>query len=576
MRRGFSIPSELNTTKRVVAYGYRYDEVPLPAVVAIKQDAKVTIRTMPVVDLRPPVAVSTGVHCTSAALPHSDPKDVPTSVSGAQKRFMTKPPPIDLALLAELRDFVEDWCEKNLVPLSPDSDTSVESWLSKCPYTEARKIELKKCHDEMTDPRDPAKRYLRCKSFIKDETYTAYKHSRIISSRTDPFKTCVGPIIRLIEEVVFKNPAFIKKVPIADRPRYIREMLELNGAQYYAADYVSFESLFVRLLMENVEFVLYKYMTKDLPDGHYWYELMREALLGENECEFKDFLIKVIATRMSGEMNTSLGNGFANLMVLLFLGKKKGCKQVKCVVEGDDSAARFDGPRPDAADFARLGLNCKVEHHDSIETMSFCGIVFDSTDLINVTNPLEVVASFGWSCQRYVKSKDSRLKILLRCKALSLAHQYPGCPIISNLAQYGLRITRSHDIRGHVAKARMSLWEREQLLDALRDEKKIVVVPSPMNTRLLVEKLYGLTVHQQLLFEAYLDACNVVAPIPLAKYFFNVPEEWLDYSHKYVRSVDVRSKFLDTPTGFVSSMDFVQNVNHVPRRESWSPTKIRR
>jgi hypothetical protein len=533
---------------------------------------------MTVYELRPPVAVSLGCHLEGVALPHSDPKDVITSVVGAQKRFMTKPPPYDPAKLNRLRVFVRKWCRENLQPLAPDVDTSVETWLASCNYPEWRKKELLEKYKRMTHIRDPQKRYLACKSFIKDETYPGFKHSRIINSRTDEFKCVVGPIFRLIEKEVFKHKEFIKKIPIHLRPHYIREHLFVEGSDYDAADYISFESLFIEEIMDSVEFEMYDYMVSGLAEGQPWLELIRDALMGMNECEFKDFILKVRATRMSGEMNTSLGNGFCNLMVIKFLAEENGCKAVDCVVEGDDSAARYDGPSPTVADFAALGLNCKIDRCAALEEMSFCGLVFDKDDLINVTNPLEVLASFGWSSQTYVRANSITLKKLLRCKALSMAHQYPGCPIISALAQYGLRVTRSIDIR-HFAqeKARFNQWERDQLLAALSDEGKIKVVEPPMNTRFLVEKLYGIPVSEQRRIEEFLDGLDVLTPIPVKEFCINFPTEWEDYFQSYVRRVDIKSRDLCNPAGFTGGIErFIDNVNPTPDRASWSDRDIRR
>jgi hypothetical protein len=281
---------------------------------------------------------------------------------------------------------------------------------------------------------------------MKDETYPEYKHARAINSRSDEFKCASGPFFKCIEKTLFTLDWFIKKVPIADRPSYIKNRLERMGVSYFAADYTSFESLFTKKLMQTCEFVLYEHCVSEHPLGRAWLSLISEALLGRNVCSFKLFNVSVNATRMSGEMNTSLGNGFSNLMFLLFLCQENGMTDVLAVIEGDDSAASGCGKWPSVEDFAKLGLVIKVDMSDSIEEMSFCGLVFDSDECLNVTDPREVLASFGWTSAGYKAMKQNKLKLLLRCKALSLAHQYPGCPIISSLAQYGLRVTRGYDI----------------------------------------------------------------------------------------------------------------------------------
>ncbi len=533
----------------------------------------ITVHKQEDVDRRPPVAVSLGCHVSNIAQPHPCQADVRTAIAGVQKRFATEPPSPDMEKMLRFKNFVQKWVAQNLVPLPPDSDTSLEHWLESCNYTLSRKEELKRKWQRVVDIEDPTKNYLLCKSFVKDETYAEFKHARLINSRSDEFKAFVGPIFRLIEKEVFKNEAFIKKIPISERPKYIRDLLCVEGSRYFAADYTAFESLFTSVLMEHCEFVLYDYMTQHLPQRDQWLRVVRQALTGRNKCQFKKFRVELDATRMSGEMNTSLGNGFTNLMVLLFLAHENGCTDVKCVVEGDDSAARMTGRLPDKEDFATLGLNCKAEFHNSIETMSFCGLVFDATDLVNVTNPLEVLATFGWTSRRYLRSKKSVHKALLRCKSLSLAHQYPGCPIISSLAQYGLRATRSIDIR-HFASQRggFSLWERDQLLAALKDEKNIRIIVPPTNTRCLVEDLYGVSASVQKRIEAQLDSMDSLEEIPLP--YVQFPEQWEEYFRSY--SV-ARHKFSDYPQLYVGHEDSLcNNVNYLPsNREILSGVTLR-
>jgi len=420
------------------------------------------------------------------------------------------------------------------VPLSPDSDTSVETWLGSTSYAKWRKDELVRKMEKCLILEE---HHMRCKSFMKDECYPEWKHARAINSRTDEFKCSVGPIFKLIEKAVFSLPWFIKKIPVAERPKYILDRLFCAGSKYIATDYTAFESLFTADLMNACEFELYDYMTSKLPQHHEFMRLVREVLAGKNICEFKFFTITVLATRMSGEMCTSLGNGWSNLMFMLFLTERRGGKAVG-VVEGDDGLFRVDGPCPTAADFADLGLVIKLEVHDELETASFCGLIFDREDLVNITSPLDELVSFGWCQSRYANSSPKIKLMLLRCKALSLAHQYPGCPILSSLAQYGLRVTRRvrFYMRGFMEKqgSHLSGWLREQYVSALADEAKIRVVPPPMRTRLLVERQFGVTVAQQLAIESQLDNLHVLEPLNLSMEW---PVPWVDNWKDYV-SID--------------------------------------
>lgn len=508
------------------------------------------ISPLPKVDLtvRRPVLVSLGCELVGAALPHPDLDEPKTAAAGCFKRFASKPPTPDPALLERLREFVRRWCQHNLKPLPADADTSVREWLESTSYPAWRKAELLKKWENVRTIWDDEGVYFICQSFVKDECYVEYKHARGINSRSDEFKCAVGPIFKLIEREVFKNPHFIKHVPVAQRPSYIMDRLYRVGARYFSTDYSSFEALFTADIMDAVEFEMYDYMTRDLPEHDHFMRLCREVLGGVSELHFRHFRVQLRATRMSGEMCTSLGNGFANLMFMLFLCELKGCTDVSGVVEGDDGLFTVNGDCPTTEDFKRLGLVIKMEEHSDLARASFCGLVFVPEDKINVTNPLEVLASFGWASRRYARSSDKTLRALLRCKALSYAHQYPGCPIISSLAWYGLRVTQDVQIckmlRVMNARGAMNQWEREQLMAAIADHDHIPRVAPPLSTRFLVEDLYGVTVEHQLRIERYLDALDALGPIDCEIINMHVPAVWQHYWDNYVQVPAV----LDSPS----------------------------
>jgi hypothetical protein len=386
--------------------------------------------------------------------------------------------------------------------------------------------------------------FSKCKSFLKDEHYPEYKHARAINSRTDEFKCYVGPIFKLMEEEVYKHTSFIKHVPVEHRPKYIRDLLETPGGCYLATDFTAFEALFVPEIMKAVEFVLYEYLSQHLPQRAEFMAACNEVLAGLNVCEFKFFRVETLGKRMSGEMCTSLGNGFSNLMFMLFMCRLKGSTGVG-VVEGDDGLFRVVGPVPTASDFERLGLKIKLEVHHRLSTASFCGIIFDPEDQINLTDAIEALAVLGWAPRRYLNAKKKKKEILLRCKALSLAHQYPGCPILQSAAWSILRSTRSvrHYVRPWVEKSGaqvMSMWDKEQYLAALRDEKRIKPKTIPISTRLLYEEIFQVTVEDQEKIEKYFDSVNCVSPICCPALDFYIPLTWREYTGRYVVPISAK------------------------------------
>lgn len=469
--------------------------------------------------------------------------------AGIKKRIGAKLPSPDRNTLRRFKRFVWNWCRKNLKPLDPDVDLSFETWLSQTNYTETRKAELRRKHYSGVNVFDP--KYTSLKCFMKDETYVDYKHVRGIFSRTDEFKCVFGPYVKAIENVVYKCPQFIKHVPVSERPDYILNYLYRPDACYSATDYTAFESSFVPDLMKATSFILYEYMFKNVPA---YVELMKclKVISGENHCYFKHLKMKILATRMSGEMDTSLANGFSNLMTYLFLMYEKGVDpdDVKIVVEGDDGLASTpNNIFPTKEDFATLGYNIKIEIHDSIETASFCGMIFDRIDRINVTNPLEVLYTMGWLPNRYKGACYSTKCAILRCKALSAAHQYPSCPIIWSFSQYILRHTRQFHgaARDMLSKNVFNTYERQGYIDAfkfheeqraLKQEERVPVKVCSERTRQLMEYKYSISINDQLSFESFCDQRKVFEPFRpdcLEKY---VPESWFDYYFSYGRVPD--------------------------------------
>jgi len=420
-----------------------------------------------------------------------------------------------------------------LQPLDEFTDVSFDSWIQNAPYPEARKVELREVYYSMSDPFvefDPE-----CKLFMKDEHYSDFKYPRPINHRSDSFKVLLGPYSHAIEVELFKLPWFIKKIPIDQRPSYIVDRIYREGSTYVATDYTSFEANFNPELMASVEFELYRYMLPKTDQGRRMLAVMRRVLLGENVSRNKNFAAKVRAKRMSGEMTTSLGNSFSNLMFMLYACSRRGSHCVG-VVEGDDGLFRVDGDLPTTNDFASLGLNIKLEAHNNINEASFCGQIFDLQACDLITDPREVLASFGWSNSFYIRARNSKLLTLLRAKSFSYLYQYPACPIIASMASCFLRLTRSHDVRSLVDTGNFrNTYERELFLASIKIDPK-AVKPIHMGSRLLVEKLFSIPVETQRKYENYFDSLQTIEPIPL---WFDPPSSWLHNSSTYVVETNV-------------------------------------
>jgi len=502
------------------------------------------------------VQVSLGCHVDGVALPHCDPADPDTVEAGIRKRFLMSPPEPDPNKFARFKKFVKKWILKNVVPLDPHSDTRVEIWLTRTNYPEKRKKELLDCWYEANC--HVSKRHHKVKSFMKDETYPEYKHARGINSRTDVFKCAVGPIFKLIEEQIFQHPAFIKKVPLNERPAYIKERLYRVGAKFFSGDFTAYESHFKKKIMEACEFQLYSHMVQHMPDGPEFMRLLREVVAGDNHCQYKWFDVFCEAKRMSGEMNTSLGNGFTNLMLILFLFSELG-EEVSPVVEGDDSNTSFMNRCPSETDFLALGFTIKCKVYERFEEMSFCGMLFDPDDLINIADPAKVLCSFGWSGQKYVNYSAKKKRLLLRCKALSYAYQYTGSPIIQSFSHYILRCTRSLDVRGFIrTNKRFDSWERTRLEEAIAFHAKSPehgYREVPWKTRMLTERLFGVTENCQREIEKHFDSLTRIEPVSgKILDYINIPHVYRDYFDRYAEVVTRGTDEVNFPNGAWAQM----------------------
>jgi hypothetical protein len=469
--------------------------------------------------------------------------------------------------MEEFGCFVHDYVVKHYKPLAIDTDLSLDTWLETTTYPLHRKEELKqlweKDKDHIWDPK-----FHKVKGFGKDEVYPCgageplkianYKHERGINSRHDLFKCAVGPTFKAIEKVVFQDPHFIKYIPVAERGKHLVEKLYRLGAKVFASDYTSFEALMTKLFQSKCEWILYRHMVQAVPFGRDFIRLVEEVIGGTNEISYKFFKVYLKVTRMSGEMNTSLGNGFSDAMAFLFICHKLGISDPEFRVEGDDLIATLFGTPPAKSDFEKLGLICKPEYPESLSEASFCGIIADESAMDVVTDPMEAICNFGWTTREYARAGQKTILKLLRCKALSMAHQYPGCPMLSAFAEYVLRMTRGVCVIDFAQKLKVSAWERDQILDAIKDERKLRAKRKPchMGTRFLVEKRFKIKVEHQIAIEQYFDSLDHLEELDFELLDMYVPMTWKDYFARYSTTFDIKDRKADHPSRLWPNIPF--------------------
>jgi len=329
-----------------------------------------------------------------------------------------------------------------------------------------------------------------CKLFQKIEWYFKAAYVRLINSRVDSWKVCAGPWIKAIEEVVYKHKAFKKhltKQQLLDRVRDLRK----DGCFYLATDFTAYEAGFTPVVMRSLECVLFRYMLQNFPEVA---EEICAVDTGSQECRGRLIKLMCEGTRMSGDMWTSLANGFSNLVMFDFLCREQHISW-DGIVEGDDGLFAVDKLPVDPEGFyAKLGHRLKLEIHDDPSHASFCGVVVADQGILR--NPYEVLLGFGWTSS-FVHAGQKIQNELLRARSLSLAYETGSCPVLWALARRGLVLTRGYAAR----------FIDDGYHNVPRDESVClaeVAEPSPA-TRALFHRLYGMSVAQQLAVEHYIS-----------------------------------------------------------------------
>jgi hypothetical protein len=489
---------------------------------------------------------------------------------------------------------VVDLCVTEFTPIDPEYDFGVEEWLSETTsYTEADKARILKEIDDYPDFKTThdtkrAKRAMRCECHIKDEPYPSWKPARPIKSRSDRWKAHVGPAFNAINKVLFKHRFFIKKVPLPDRSNYMKKMFEEFKSILNCTDYSKFESHFIRMVMEMTEFVFYDFVLQHTKIRSKFMADIRKVHSLKQTFKYQKFMTSFKATRASGEMCTSSGNGFSNFAFFNYLSKFLGAEEVAAVFEGDDGVTAI---KPadivmKTQDYEDLGLLCKLNQTVEFCEASFCGIVCDPDDMVQVTDVNKALVNFGWTNKKYANADHPTRMSLLRAKGYSMIYQYPGCPILQSLALYALRVTNKLTIHTRMlamyAKRRLfqdryTHDKYHELFDSLQG-KILTSLPTrlvPDKTRDLVNRLYGIAPESQIEFEHYLDSLTEVQQLTCS---FDFPRQWHDAWDMYVRDYSDIWIPLSHPTrgptirlGALFGSEAISN----PLREKLGPLTVR-
>lgn len=432
---------------------------------------------------------------------------------------------VDHNVLASFKQFLKQYVRTHYEPL-PHFDFSHEfldaSWLDGThQYTLPQKQRYHDLLDEWlntdlsTDQfikRHHSKLYT-CKSFIKREFYSEPKFARIINSRPDLFKAIIAPFIKEIEHRVIYNEHFIKGKQPKDIAQRMRE-IQSKYQYIYETDYSSFEGSFTQEFQKACEYQLFKHMLSRNPQA---FRILKPCFFQPNRVVLStshqwNYTATFPGSRMSGDMWTSLGNGFTNMMLFLYTVRcncsRRGFHTVSYdfMVEGDDGFFGVSCPL-NLQPIADLGFQLKLQTATDMNDLSFCGINLGPHN-VPVIDFYRTLEKFGWSTDETVinnySTKTTYLEArLVRARALSLLATAAGNPIAQPLALRLMTLTANVNCRARD----FDWWERETFnIHHLTPE----TVPITDEMRNYFNEKFHITPQDQLRLEEYINKQNTI------------------------------------------------------------------
>lgn len=404
-----------------------------------------------------------------------------------RKRVLRKVPDINMAKLKKFELFVRNFLQQRVNRVTI---MGFEEWLATTSYNDKRKEELRAANAELHGGRPDARRVRRNKCFVKSECYGSYKAARMIMSRVDLFKAWSGPIIKSIENEVYKFHYFVKHMTQDDRKVAVQNLKKI-GYRFFITDYTAYEASFKPAIIRACEGQLYRHCLNYSDDANF----LVDVLAGKNKLTTGIGVTSTVrGRRMSGEMCTSLGNGWTNLMLFLFFCSENGL-QGDGLFEGDDGIAAVNGQIP-SSDYESLGFTIKMEEVSDPCKASFCGLVFGEDGTV-IREPMRFYQKFGWT-HSFIHGGDRLMDSLLHAKSLSALYETPDCPLVSEGAYYCLMKT---------------CYTRPRFVDdGYHKPPPSSFIPTSPNisfeTRILFEEMYGIGVHEQLYYENQIKMGN--------------------------------------------------------------------
>ncbi|APG76107.1 hypothetical protein 1 [Beihai tombus-like virus 15] len=200
-----------------------------------------------------------------------------------------------------------------------DAPMHFDEWVER--YPPARQEQLRKAHYKPLNHN--------VDMFIKIEQLDDQKHPRAIQARHDSYKSKLGPwVARLEKRCIEALPNFVKKLNDEQRAEKVAE-LKCKADNIIEIDFTRFDRNCTKELLSATEHYIYdKVFPKEIAS-------LLHLQLRNKVRSARGYTYSVEGTRMSGDVNTSIGN----CLIVLCLSLAAGLELENILVEGDDMIA---------------------------------------------------------------------------------------------------------------------------------------------------------------------------------------------------------------------------------------------
>lgn len=276
--------------------------------------------------------------------------------------------------------------------------------------------------------------------FQKNENYPEIKEPRVISACSQECKALLGGFLHCIDKhAIATTPFFVKGMnPYAiDRKK---DELSKRWSCFMGSDYSSYEGSQDYEWCNLIEKRIYKEWLLNYPEV---YDILRHNYEDGHDIYYRGrYFGHLYGKRMSGDVQTSIGNGICNALIWNYVSYKMNVP-IEILVEGDDAFICSDEIL-DVNIVKRLGFDCKIDG-PSTRQEDICFLsryVWEGHAFANIPKILDKigVVKSSYFASHYKSNRCRKeLSDYAYTKAYCYLYMFVGTPVIDPLCRCVMR-----------------------------------------------------------------------------------------------------------------------------------------